>query len=416
MLTSLGVVIGSASIILLVALVAGLQESTTAQFSGNRDLTQIEVMAGFVRFTSGGGSRTISSSSDSQLVLTNDIVRQFSEIENVSKVIPRQSVMGNSQLTIQKYVGRANITGIGVEDLAELGMSVTSGSTELKARSAVIGSKLASSFYRPNYSGPEATLTMSLLNKTLKLTLSKNVAGSQQRKAFTFRVTGILKETSTQSDYAMYISMKDADEIASWQNNKRINHNTDSYSNLLVQVNDTKNVMAVAKTITNLGYQAMTPQTMLESINSLFTTLQVVFGGVGAITLLVAAIGIANTMTMAILERTKEIGLLKALGATNGDILSLFLGEAAGIGLIGGIGGTAAGVILGEVINSIAVPYLASQATTSGASASVSAVVSIPLYLPVFALVFSALMGLLSGLYPSLRGASLSPVDALKYE
>ena len=97
--------------------------------------------------------------------------------------------------------------------------------------------------------------------------------------------------------------------------------------------------------------------------------MQVIFGGVGAIALLVAAIGIANTMTMAILERTKEIGLMKAIGAKNKDILSIFLGEAAGIGLVGGLGGVIIGWGASALLNIVALSYFASQASSGGGTA-----------------------------------------------
>jgi putative ABC transport system permease protein len=171
----------------------------------------------------------------------------------------------------------------------------------------------------------------------------------------------------------------------------------------------------VTDTITQLGYQAYTPQSFVQGINSFFLILQVIFGGVGAIALLVAAIGIANTMAMAILERTKEIGLMKAVGATNRDVLSIFLGEAAGIGFIGGLGGIILGWAAGQIINVLALAYLAGQAAQQGGPPPTTAVFT-PLWLPIFTLIFATLIGLLSGLYPALRAATMIPVNALKYE
>jgi len=118
---------------------------------------------------------------------------------------------------------------------------------------------------------------------------------------------------------------------------------------------------------------------------------------------------------MAILERTREIGLMKAVGATNRDVLSVFLGEAGGIGFIGGVGGGALGWSAGQVINVLALAYLAQQAAQNGGPPPTVAVFT-PLWLPIFVLIFATIIGLVSGLYPALRAATLIPVLALKYE
>jgi putative ABC transport system permease protein len=415
-LTSLGVVIGSASIILLVALVGGLQQTATAQFTGNKDLTKIEVSAGYGRYVSGkSGSNRTDSSTSTQKSITDDIIKQFSALDHVAAVVPEQS-LGSSSLTYRLYTARTSVIGVGTADLASLGVKATEGSLELKHGFAIIGSKVTSNFYRMNYAGKRASLSTDLLDKELKLTLSKTSSGKTSRKIISLKVSGILKETSSQADYAIYIPMQDADAITYWSSGTKVDHTSDSYSSVIIQANDTNSVTDIAAQITDLGFQAQTPASFLDNVNSLFLVLQLVFGGVGAITLLVAAIGIANTMTMAILERTKEIGLLKALGATNQDVLTLFLGESTGIGLIGGIGGTALGIILGNVINAIAVPYLQKQAEAQNSSTVPTSAVYIPFYLPIFVLLFSMLIGSLSGLYPSLRAASLPPVIALKHE
>ena len=184
---------------------------------------------------------------------------------------------------------------------------------------------------------------------------------------------------------------------------------------IVVRATSVEEVLDVTDQIAALGYQAYTPQSFVQGINGFYTVLQVIFGGVGAIALLVAAIGIANTMTMAILERTREIGLMKAVGATNRHVLTVFLGESAGIGFLGGLGGVLLGWGLGQVANVFVLAYLAGQSIETGAPPP-SVAVSTPVWLPIFALLFATVVGLLSGLYPALSAATLSPIKALKYE
>jgi putative ABC transport system permease protein len=254
------------------------------------------------------------------------------------------------------------------------------------------------------------------LNQSVKLNLIKwDNEGHEIRKSLQVTVAGILAETRGESDYSMYMTLDEVTGFNEWFLGRRINRHRDGYAQVIVKVDDVKNVLPAAETIKTQGYQAYTPQDYVQGINSFFVVLQVIFGGVGAISLLVAAIGIANTMAMSILERTKEIGLMKAVGATNRDVLSVFLGEAAGIGLIGGLGGVLLGWLVTQVINYLGVAYLANQAAQQGGAAPALAAFTPP-WLLVFALGFSTLVGLLSGLYPALGAATTVPVNALKYE
>jgi putative ABC transport system permease protein len=325
--------------------------------------------------------------------------------------------MGSAMLVYNRLESYAGLMGVATSDLSQLGLTAQSGSLELARGTAVIGVNIPMNFYDPRQRpGQEAPSPPELLDQNLKLTLIKwDEQGTEIRKSVNIRVGGIIAESRTEADWSIYITLDELTSYNEWFLGQRINRNKDGYSNVIVKVDEVKNVLNVTQTITDLGYQAYTPQSFVQGINSFFLILQVIFGGVGAIALLVAAIGIANTMAMAILERTREIGLMKAIGATNRDVLSVFLGEASGIGFIGGLGGVMLGWVGGQLINVIALSYLAGQAAQQGGPPPSMAVFT-PVWLPVFALVFATLVGFLSGLYPALRAATLVPVDALKYE
>jgi ABC-type antimicrobial peptide transport system permease subunit len=138
---------------------------------------------------------------------------------------------------------------------------------------------------------------------------------------------------------------------------------------------------------------------------------QTMLASVGGLALLVASIGIANTMIMAVYERTKEIGILKAVGAAPGQIRLLFVVEASMIGLLGGVIGTVLGWLLGRGLNWLILRILEWQDMPMQGTFFVVA-----WWLVAAALAFATLVGLLAGLYPAARAARLQPLDALRYE
>jgi putative ABC transport system permease protein len=254
------------------------------------------------------------------------------------------------------------------------------------------------------------------MGQQIQMVVSKwDEQGNEIRKTLSLRVAGVLKETRGESDWTIYMPLEQIKLLNEWSQNRRINYNKEGYGQVIVKVTNVDDVLTISDQITQMGFQAFTPQSFVQGINNFYNVLQIIFGGVGAIALLVAAIGIANTMTMSILERTREIGLMKAVGATNRDVLAIFLGEAAGIGFIGGLGGVVIGWLAGQGINVMAMVYLAQQATQQG-GAPPSVAVYTPVWLPLFALIFSTIIGMISGLYPALRAATMIPVLALKYE
>jgi len=417
-LTAIGVVIGTAAVVILVSLAIGLQRNANEQLYGIGDLTQIQVSPSYgegpvVMGPGGGGGGGVSQ----QTLLTNFALEDIRSIPGVERVIPREYLMAGGLVKFQKLEGWINIIGIDTNDLESLGLEATQGDTALGRGIIVVGPMVANNFYNPRMRpGEEPPPPPDLYDQQIQFIVSKwDAQGNETRKNVSLRVSGVLKETRGESDWSVYMPLDQVKAMNEWAMNRRFNYNKDGYSMVVVKVADVDQVIAITDQITAMGFQAYTPQAFVQGINNFYVILQFIFGGVGAIALLVAAIGIANTMAMSILERTREIGLMKAVGATNRDVLAIFLGEASGIGFIGGLGGVLIGWLAGQGINVIAIVYLASQAGQQG-GAPPSVAVYTPLWLPVFALVFSTLIGMLSGLYPALRAATMIPVLALKYE
>ena len=180
------------------------------------------------------------------------------------------------------------------------------------------------------------------------------------------------------------------------------------YTSLKVKADDIDHVNEVADVIRNMGYNVETNAEYLDSMKSQFAIVQAVLGGIGAVSLLVAAIGIANTMMMSIYERTKEIGVIKVLGCSLKNIKQMFLIEAAFIGLLGGIVGNMVSFAMSGAINMVT-----AQSSALGVEGNIS---YIPVWLVLISLGFAMLVGMVAGYFPALRAMRLSPLAAIRSE
>ena len=184
------------------------------------------------------------------------------------------------------------------------------------------------------------------------------------------------------------------------------------YSQLVVNVDGSENVEDVLQTINDMGYRGDANKEWIEETEKQFVIIEAVLGGIGAVSMLVAAISIANTMTMSIYERTKEIGVMKVLGCSLGNIRSMFLSEAAFIGFIGGTAGVFLSFILSVVVNKFIAPTVMED-YGFGAATKISV---IPPWLILVAIVFSTVIGMLAGFFPAQRATKLSPLAAIRNE
>jgi putative ABC transport system permease protein len=183
-----------------------------------------------------------------------------------------------------------------------------------------------------------------------------------------------------------------------------------SYSTVSVRVKNPKNVEAVEQAIKKLGFNTFSILDATRSLRQFFAILDGFLLIFGSLALAVASIGIVNTLVMAILERRREIGIMKAIGASDGDVKKLFFAEAGAMGVLGGFVGVALGWSIGHVINLGTNIYLKRQ------SLPPENFWSVPWWLVAAAIVFAFVVSLVSGLYPAARAARLDPVQALRYE
>jgi putative ABC transport system permease protein len=182
------------------------------------------------------------------------------------------------------------------------------------------------------------------------------------------------------------------------------------YTTVTVKVQRAQDTEVVEKKIKDLGFGAFSIADLLESQKKAFILLDLLLGLVGSIALTVASLGIVNTMVMSILERTREIGVMKAIGGDDGDVRKIFLVEASLIGLLGGVFGIALGWAVGRVINAGANYYLQSQGVPA------ANLFMIPWWLMAGAMAFALLVSLVAGSFPAMRAARLDPIQALRHD
>ncbi len=231
-----------------------------------------------------------------------------------------------------------------------------------------------------------------------------------ERKIFRATIVGLAERSAISR--AVFPSLALGRSMARYQsgNPDYLSENTLG-SQVHVRLTPDADQAGVRRSIAALDLMARSLDDQLQQVNQVFLVVDIVLSFFGALSLLVATLGIANTLLMAITERTREIGVMKALGATSGTIRWMFAIEAAGIGLIGGLSGTGGAVVLGLVGDFFAKRYVAAAAALEGYS-----VFAYPWWLLFGAPAFSCLIGVLAGLYPASRAARLHPIDALRSE
>ncbi len=412
MMTSAGVFIGTAAVILLMSLGAGLQRSVLSGFNDMGDLTEMTVNSPGDIFL--GGGATV----QQDVVLNDRALAGFRELPGVVVATPLIRMQANGELQLNRYSGFSNIQGIDTAALRDLGIEMETGVSSISSWQIIVGARVADNFFNRN-TGEPVDKTLDLQGQTLQLKLNRILAedGQNLERTIRLRVVGVMAESGGERDFAIYMPLRNVQDLNTWGTGRRVNVSRKGYDQALVKVESAEVATAVEQAITAQGFFVFSFQSILRSVNTIFLVIQAIVGGIGGLALIVAAFGIANTMIMSIYERTREIGLMKAVGATNRDVMFIFLAEAGTIGVIGGIGGVIAGLVLGQIGDFVGQQFLLAQiAQTGGSPDGLDSLVYTPLWLPIFAIIFAALVGVISGIYPALRAIRLDPITALRYE
>jgi ABC-type antimicrobial peptide transport system permease subunit len=439
-LTVLGVVVGTASIVVMISLGLGLNRATMAEIEKYGGLTTINVYEQGSIYSEDYFSEDSNSDSQSVIHLDDDVVEQLSQIEHVTNVYP---VLTADVLAFcGQYQSYITLQGMSEEAFRSLNLDLAEGDcfdSESATLNVVYGNTVLASFYNETtgegYWWNGVAADIDLMNDTMFFIFDSDAyyefkwGGSSEDGKPVTRPKKYLVETAavlsgTLDDYTMnsdavYCDINQLKSILQKEFKGKVIPNQPTtasgkpykeiyYSSIVVNVDDMSHIKEVQKTIKELGFSANSNSEWIESEQTQLNYIQMVLGGIGAVSLLVAAIGIANTMMMSIYERTKEIGIMKVLGCDLKNIQGMFLMEAGYIGLLGGAVGLALSYGVSTVINIV---LQSSQMFNSDTGLSY-----IPAWLALLAILFATFVGMIAGFFPSLRAMRLSPLAAIRNE
>lgn len=402
-LTSTGVIVGILTIVTMVSLGVGVQREIERQFA------QLGLENVFVRPRTSENENFFTQFSIPQRPnpISPDVVAEWRQFPNVERVTPLislsevttylefapfsedelpsngvRSVQVNPPFSFPDPFERPPLALAGTLELAEAGGN------------AVLNQNLL-----PVGVTPEA-----VIGQQVRIIL-QSPRGEQAQ--FPLTVVGV----SDRSDGEVQVAVADMAAMKSWWFNLPDYLESQGYDFAVVTAKDVTEAAALVRTFRAADFRVQSLELILDTAGRAFAVINIMLASVGGLALFVASLGIVNTMIMAIYERTREIGTLKAIGASRGDIRWLFMLEAGMIGLLGGVVGVIGGWLLGIGLNRLIVWYIEQQDLPLRADFFI-----VPWWLALAALGFAALVGIVAGLYPANRAARLDPLVALRYE
>jgi len=432
-LTTLGVAVGVASLVAMLSLGVGLQTLASQRLTRSGLFDAVFVTSSSRNFRGPGRPPSAESApkKDSR-PLDEDARLQISKLSSVTEVYPQIRFAADV-----RYAGKSESTSVlGLAD-----SSRSSGAFEGMTGTYFSSSTAEEAILQIEFAKVLSDQPSSLIGKELTMryaersALPKNASDedildmmasgmpggiSIVPREKNLRIVGVIESDPSAGiggfgGARLYLPLKTAEELHVAQPDDLQaflsgNSAKPSYMALTVRVRSPKDVPQVEAAIKQLGFATFSLLDATKNLRLVFTVFDLFLGLFGSLALTVASLGIINTLVMAILERRREIGILKALGATDLDVGSLFFAEAGVMGLFGGFFGVALGWLIGSALTWGTTIYLHQQ-NLPGVKISY-----VPWWLALGAVVFAIIVSLAAGLYPAARAARLNPVDALRYE
>jgi putative ABC transport system permease protein len=409
-LTTLGVIIGIAAIVALLSITQGLQATITSQLNQGLSADTLIVTAGGSALSGGGGGfgglggQTENSGFSLYTNYTQEIDALSPDIASSVAIISRSGYIISENLN--RSVTIYGIDYATYQSVYANTFKAENGSipTSPNMNEVVVGTRVN----QPSQNGTVFFNTGDLVN----VTWTNATVLPLRNETYTAQVSGVLGKIGGfgiggPSDTGVYIPLEQAQSF----------FNTTQCDMIIVKLanSDSATVDAVSKAITahfSDQVSVISSTAVLSLLSTVFGTIQLFLGGIAAISLLVAGIGIMNIMIVSLIERTREIGILKALGMKSRTVLTIFLGESVIIGFIGAVIGILSGWALANVTASV----LGRGGVIGGGSGAFSITPILTPEVILGSLAFGIGVSVIFALYPAWRASKLKPVDALRYE
>lgn len=439
-LTVLGVIIGCASIVIMVSFALAQRAQMDELVNSSTTLTSLNVSPNQYYDPQMGDKMP------KKGIITDEVVKKFEAIPGVKKVIVENTLdnNGTQRMKLDKYMVTTRLAGTSLEDMELTGMKIIEGrnfESKSKDIEVIVGENFGwhlhdekmmkrggGRFDPPKIDPVGKTIKLEIGNlENARTPLSELNQDSNQdqeirtgKETIRLKIVGVYETSNMMGGTSLYTSNENIDllkdkidklVLSEKDYKEKKKKNKKVYQNCAIHLFDVDQMESVKKKVEEMDFSTYSQSDYLDQMKQGTDVASAILTGIGSISLIVAAIGITNTMVMSIYERTKEIGVMKVIGASVPDIRNMFLLEAGMIGLMGGGLGLGISYGVSSLLNQLFQQHFGSEPGVEGVMISI-----IPLWLSIGALFFSFLIGVITGYYPAKRATKLSAIEAIRTE